>query len=62
MLSVVYSDCRIFHCYAECCYAECRYAECRGAIFIETKQPKEKGAITFSITTLSIMAFRNIVT
>ncbi len=31
MLSAVYTECRVFYCYAECHYAECRYAECRGA-------------------------------
>jgi hypothetical protein len=29
MLSVIYGDCRIFY-----CYAECRYAEYRGAVLM----------------------------
>ncbi len=27
---VVYAECRVFHCYAECHIAKCRHAECRG--------------------------------
>jgi hypothetical protein len=31
MLGVVYAECRVLYCYAECRYAECRCAECRGS-------------------------------
>jgi hypothetical protein len=31
ILSVVYAECCIFDCYAECHYYECRFAECHGA-------------------------------